>query len=167
MIKPDSNKKHLTYTLSEIYKIYVKERPDWTHIPDRAHWLRIAKKILFKLNLLMIRENLVFKVPGRLGKLGIRKYKNTNKFHIDWKQSRALNKTIYHLNRHSGGYHFRWYWDRRSRSGCSFTNMSFYVFKPTDDKIRREVGKRGLAAWIKELSEDPYRKDYDCLERWL
>ena len=162
MIKP-RGKTHLTYTLSEIYEIYKQDRQDWPHLPDRRKWLKVAKKLLYELSLLIIRENLLFKIPVRMGKIGIKKSKNHSKFRIDWAKTKEVGKVMYHLNHHTDRYYFRWYWSRKS---AMFTNKYFYSFKPIDDKARRKIGKRGLAAWIKKLGNDPYKKDYDCLEFW-
>lgn len=167
MIKPNRAKNHLTYTLEEIYQIYVEDRADWDNVINKKDWMRVAKRILYDLSILIIKENFIFHMPNRLGKIGIRKRKNSGeRLRVDWKKTKETGVLSHHLNRHTDWYYFQWHWDRRTSANCVFTNKSFYAFKPTDDKKRRKVGKRGLAAWIIELSQNPYKRDYDCLEFW-
>ena len=81
-----------------------------------------------------------FKMPFRLGSLRIKKKKMNfsnklrNKLKIDWKATRENNKVIYHLNDHTNGYNYRWYWEKRN---AIIKNKSIYSFQATRTNKRR------------------------------
>jgi hypothetical protein len=68
-----------------------------------------------------------FKIPLRQGKFEIVKYKSKSK-KIDWKNTKANGKYIYHLNLHSDGYLYRFRWNK---SSAWLSNKTFYKFKAT------------------------------------
>ena len=57
-----------------------------------------------------------FKMPFGLGYIQIGKYKpktyTRKSLSVDFKASREIGKTIYHLNEHSNGYKFRLFWSK-------------------------------------------------------
>ena len=57
-----------------------------------------------------------FKMPFGLGYIQIGKYKpktyTRKSLSVDFKASREMGKTIYHLNEHSNGYKFRLFWSK-------------------------------------------------------
>lgn len=68
-----------------------------------------------------------------LGKFSIAKTKDGDRKMVDFGMTRKLGKTIYHLNRHSRGYHYKWKW---SKLGYNIKNKSKYAFKPTRTNSR-------------------------------
>ena len=78
----------------------------------------------------IIEDNLPFKMPCRLGVLRVKKskmnYKDKNKLKVDWKTSKEANKIVYHLNDHTNGYKFRFWWEKRG----PIKNLSVYSFTP-------------------------------------
>lgn len=105
------NKK--SYTISDIYHSYIKERG--IDMP----YLRF-KRILSKFN-----QNILealqdrsegFKMPYGLGYVQVVKYKpktyTDKSLSVDYKESKKYNKKIYHLNEHSNGYKYRLYWSK-------------------------------------------------------
>lgn len=110
----------------------------------------------------MIRDHLVLRLDGSMGRFGIEKAKGDIKRRVDFNQTRLQGRTIYHSNLHTDCYYFRFVW-RRSRTHRNMNaGIKFYKFVPSQDQARREIGKRGLAAWIKECSKDPFKRDYDA-----
>lgn len=114
-LKTRKNKK--SYTEYDMYKMWIKE--NGTDVP----YFRF-KRILSEFNKL-IRRNILdrsegFKMPLGLGYVCIGKYKpknyNSKSLSIDYKSSKEENKTIYHLNEHSGGYKYRLYWSKIPRT---------------------------------------------------
>ena len=61
-----------------------------------------------------------FKMPYGLGYIQICKYKpktyNKTSLSVDYKASRDIGKTIYHLNEHSDGYKYRLFWSKIPRT---------------------------------------------------
>mgnify|MGYP003639728648 CR=1 FL=1 len=102
---------------------------------------RIIDKILLKA--------FEFKMPYRLGSLRIRKklmnYSKKNKLKIDWQATNKHKKVMYHLNDHTNGFNYRWFW---SKINAVIKNKSVYSFQAT------RTNKRRLAALLKNNDVD-------------
>ena len=105
-----------SYTIRDMFKDYHK-------IDENMSYFRF-KRILDKFNEI-IKENILnasesFKMPCRLGLIAIVKYKpktyTQKSLSKDYKTSKELNKTIYHLNEHSNGYKYRLYWSKNKNT---------------------------------------------------
>lgn len=105
-----------SYTIRDMYKSY-KE------IDENVDYLRF-KRILdqFNTNLLdsLLNASEGFKMPCRLGFICIVKYKpksyTDKSLSKDYKLSKELGKTVYHLNEHSDGYKYRLYWSKNKNT---------------------------------------------------
>lgn len=108
---PKIRKNKKSYGIYDIYQAYDKKE----QVPYSTF-----KSILDKFNnqvLITLQDKSGgFKMPYGLGYLQIVKYKpkqlTEKSLSIDYKSSRELNKKIYHLNEHSGGYKYRLYWSK-------------------------------------------------------
>jgi hypothetical protein len=70
---------------------------------------------------------------------------------IDWAKTRATGKRVYHLNLHSNGYVYKWYWFvQESR----IPQAGVWVFRPSRDVSRA----------IKAVADDP--KYVDVYKQW-
>ena len=102
----------------DIYKTYIKE-----YDPVDMPYSRF-KRILTRFNDIVSKSILdaseCFKMPLGLGYVCIVKYKpksyTEESLSKDYKSSKELGKTIYHLNEHSGGYKYRLYWSKTPRT---------------------------------------------------
>jgi len=100
---------------------------------------QLFRKICDEFNKLIIDEILIsseeIRLPYRLGTVRIKKskmkYDDKNKLKIDWAASRKLGKRIYHLNDHTGGYKYRFYWTKGI-----VKNITAYSFIPTRTNTR-------------------------------
>lgn len=105
-----------SYTIRDMYKSY-KE------IDENIDYLRF-KRILdqFNTNLLdsLLNASEGFKMPCRLGFICVVKYKpksyTDKSLSKDYKLSKELGKTVYHLNEHSDGYKYRLYWSKNKNT---------------------------------------------------
>lgn len=100
-------------TIRDMYKQYVKDNgKDISY--DRFKRILDAFNNAVKDSLLESSEG--FKMPFGLGYVQIVKYKpksyGKKSLSVDYKTSKELGKTIYHLNEHSNGYKFRLFWSR-------------------------------------------------------
>ena len=122
------------YGSNDVYKYYKK-----TIIPELQVDKQTFRKICDEFNKLIIEEILInseeIRFPYRLGTLRIKKskmkYDDKNKLKIDWAASRKLGKRIYHLNDHTGGYKYRFYWTKGI-----VKNITAYSFIPTRTNAR-------------------------------
>ena len=82
-----------------------------------------------------------FKMPYRLGTLRIKKkkmnYSKKNKLKINWLETNKHKKVIYHLNDHTDGFNYRWFW---SKINAVIKNKSVYSFQATRTNKRRLAG---------------------------
>lgn len=161
-MKLNKDKTIHTYTISDFYKSYEKERKPWDSCLSRKEYIKIMKEFFLELSLLIIKDKYHFKFPYRLGVVRIKKLKerSSSKMKIDWEKTKKLGKVVRHLNIHTDGKIFKWYWEKPH---MKIKNQSFYTFRATKDDRRKLIGTRGLAKHIKECSIDPYKKDYNCL----
>jgi len=91
-----------------------------------------------------------FKMPNRLGSLRILKKEmnysvGKNKLKIDWKETNMQKKVIYHLNDHTDGFNYRWFW---SKKNAIIKNKTVYSFQAT------RTNKRKLAGLLKTKQVD-------------
>jgi len=95
----------------------------------------------------ILRSSEEVRFPYRLGTLRIKKskmkYDDKNKLKIDWAQSKKLGKRIYHLNDHTGGYKYRFYWAKGI-----VKNITAYSFIPT------RTNTRTLASILKDKERE-------------
>lgn len=130
-MKPrNKNRIQNTDTLKECYKFY-KQNLKYKNTPLNVSYSlyrnicvdfnkEISKKILY--------EAFEFKVPYKLGKLRIKKFKMTlskKKLRIDFNATKKYGKTIYHLNDHSDNFAYRWFWDKSSILSVGKRTYSF------------------------------------------
>lgn len=114
----------------------------------------ILKEFYSELSKLMIFKAFDFKMPYRLGRLRIRKYKpkvrmrddgslNKSRLRPDWNQTRQLwerskeakekKQLVYHTNKHTNGYQHRFFWEKRT---SNIPNHSAYSFLPCRNNKR-------------------------------
>ena len=112
-------------------------------IPELQVSKKEFRKICDEFNKLIIDEILIsseeIRMPYRLGTVRVKKskmkYDDKNKLKIDWAASRKLGKRIYHLNDHTGGYKYRFYWTKGI-----VKNVTAYSFIPTRTNTRTLAG---------------------------
>ena len=83
-----------------------------------------------------------FKMPYRLGTLRILKKEmnyavGKNKLKIDWQETNKHKKVIYHLNDHTDGFNYRWFWSKKK---AIVKNKTIYSFQATRTNKRRLAG---------------------------
>ena len=135
------------YDKSKFYRNLVKDKDSKFHV-SIAVWSKVIKDFNKMVAKKIIDENFEFKIPYRLGYLRIKKTAmplnirdgklNTTGLKPDWKKTNLLwekdldarmkKKFIYHDNRHSDYYYYRWDWDRYT---VQLKNQHFYMFKPS------------------------------------
>lgn len=152
----NKDKHHLTYSLNDFYKVYKNERKDDPHL-TRKDYVKAMKRIFELIADEMIYEKNPYNPRVGLGRFGIIK-KKSGRRQLDYPKTLELGKPVYHTNRHTGGYHFEFKWEKMSYK-CNVRNKKYYRFKPV------KAVKKKLATHIKELANDPYKKGYDCLSQ--
>jgi hypothetical protein len=87
-----------------------------------------------------ILEGKRIKLPFGLSDVFINKYKQEIKnkdgrlnLPIDWKKSKELGKRVYHLNHHTDGFTFKWFW---AKSDAKFKFKELWAFKAVRKNTR-------------------------------
>ena len=97
----------------------------------------------------VIEQSAEFKLPCRLGSLCVvkhlPKHYDSKSLRVDFKATNELHKIIFHLNEHSNGYKFRFYWNKKE---SLVTNKTKYQLVAT------RFNKRRLAQIIKNKEHD-------------
>tara|TARA_R100000951_G_C2609159_1_gene170664 strand:- start:316 stop:780 length:465 start_codon:yes stop_codon:yes gene_type:complete len=131
---------------NDVYKKYKEDV-----IPELQVDKQLFREICDEFNRMVIEEILLnseeVRLPYRLGTVRIKKskmkYDDKNKLKIDWAASRKLGKRIYHLNDHTGGYKYRFYWTKGI-----IKNITAYSFIPT------RTNTRNLASILKDKNRE-------------
>lgn len=105
------NKK--SYTTYDIYQQWSKETG--LEVPY-MRFKRILDKFNENIKDSLLNASEVFKMPYGLGYICVVKYKpktyTDKSLSVDYKTSKEEGKRIYHLNEHSDGYKYRFYWSK-------------------------------------------------------
>lgn len=140
------NRIQVDHGIRDIYKHYKANT-----IKEMQQPFKVFKTILKELNE-GIRDKILqnsedIHLPCGLGRIRIKKRKMTfnkerEKLKVDWATSRKLKKTVYHLNDHTNGNRYRWFWYKRTNF---FFNQQLkpYAFIPSREN------KRALAKILK------------------
>ena len=151
------NKIQNPYTLREMYKDYISKVEEGTpYYVSYATYVRITTAYFKKVAEVILEESDKFKLISGLGifqiiKKRIKAINQTKRFHcIDWYNSVKYGKKVVHLNEHSGGFKYLFYWNRK---GTTTKNALKYRFIPT-----RTI-KRTLAKYIKDKVKDYFEYD--------
>lgn len=134
------------YNSVNIFKTYKKAKGA---IKNQRLFSQIVREFYDEVVNEMLVSNFEFKLTHKMGTILIRKHKkklclnkdgklNLKKLRIDWLSTKKLwmenpiyrqeKRLIYHMNEHTEGYHFRFYWDK---SLTRTKNISVYKFIPT------------------------------------
>ncbi len=160
---------------------YYKQGDIYNHYKERGGKLtqgefgRICRLFNAKVYDKMIKDGFDFRIPYKLGNLGIMSFKPKikvedgkivrNNFPIDWRRTRELWKEmyteeqmkdlknvknkplVYYENDHSDGYRMIVRWDR---SMVSMKGVGLYGFYPAKGGLYKGLyyGRRGLSRWL-------------------
>ncbi len=125
----------------ELYKFYTEQSPN-KDVVDKPTFSKVSSDFNQIIGQYVL-EGKEVKFPSRLGFLRIRKHKNKmekESLLTDWKLTKQVGKIVKHLNDHTNGFFFRFYWDKKISNAIK---QSYYKFYPVRDL------KRGLAYNIK------------------
>ncbi len=139
-----------SYTGKDFYKSYVEYVEDNPlYQVDYKTFRGIINDYFKYLRDELIENGKEIKLPCRLGTLSIVKHKpkeySGRSLRIDYAESKKYNKVIYHLNDHTGGYKYRFYWNKHN---MLTKNKTMYQLIMTRDN------KRYLAQILKNRVRD-------------
>jgi len=132
-----------SYTIIDSYEDYIKENESTPFAVDKETYKNICYGFNKKVSDRVISQTEEIKFPARLGTLRVKKIKGKNDLStkkVNFKATREAGVTVYHLNDHTDGYHYRWFWSKKK---AFFTHMSAYSFTAT------RANKRELARLLK------------------
>lgn len=136
LAKRGKSKIQRDYTLRDIYKYYASEHKNDEFSVDEKKYRDVILRFNKRAMNAILNESKELKLPYRLGSIRIRKCKMdivNNRPKIDFGQSRKLGRTVYHLNMHSDGYYYKFYWNR---TGCNAKNYRAFCFEPIRQNSR-------------------------------
>lgn len=144
--------KHNTdYGLKDFFKLYreISKSP-----VVYSKYSKVINDFNKEISRMIVEDSYEFRFPYRIGYLRIRKFKTKLKLdddgnlkikHLrpDWKATNELwnnneeaklnKKIVYHTNKHSNGYYFKWFLDK---STTNVKNMYVYMFYPCRNNQR-------------------------------
>ena len=148
------NKVQGVYAKRAMYDDYIKDKDVESayYIPTTLYY-KIIGEFYKKITDEILLNNKTFKMPYKLGTLRVCKTKVMLKylttFGVDWPATTELHKRVYHLNEHSRGYRYYFYW---GKTRTYVPNLFFYRL------VMSRTNKRRLAKLIKVNKYDYYEK---------
>lgn len=142
------------YTFVEMYKFYLKD-VDYNPVykVEYNEYVDIAGDYLKLVMDYILLDGGIYDMGFRLGECSVIKKDyglgNISKQTVDWKLTNKLGKKIIHLNEHSRGHRYGFYWNKKSRF---LTNIKLYRL------VFTRANKRLLAKLIKSGTQDYYEK---------
>lgn len=142
------------YTIEDFYESYIE------HVSD-SELYKIEKKVFREIledyfSFLadqVISKSKEVRLPARMGTLCVIKRKpkryDFTYCRVDFNTTKQMGKTILHLNEHSGGYNYKFFW---SKKDILISNISMY------ELIMSRANKRLLAKKIKSRDTDYIEK---------
>ena len=144
------NKVQKPYTFQHMYKHYLKqiEKESPYDIPYHTY-VEICSEYYKTIMNYILHESGRINLPFKMGEMRIRKRKiNIDKYRDltpDWENTLKYKKLIKHINPHTSGYKYKFYWNKK---GLNITNLYLYAFVASRDN------KRMLAKLIKSNHND-------------
>lgn len=143
-----------SYTIVDFYKPYMEFIGE-QHPIDYPTFRAILEDYFKYIRDHIIENGNTFRMPYQLGKLNVRKYKPKNwKFPyitLDYKATREIGKPVFHINEHSDGYKYAFYWEKLT----SLTLKHRYKYH----LLMARANKRRLAQIIKNRERDYIEKE--------
>lgn len=148
------NKIQKPYTLKHTHIFYIEDIGDNPlYEVGYSEYENIISDYIKRIMDYMFEKNGEFDMGFRLGKCSIVKKHKTisdkGTYTVDWKLTNKLGKQIIHLNEHSGGFRYGFYWNRKK---SLVANIKWYKL------IFTRTNKRRLAKLIKSGKYDYYEK---------
>jgi len=140
----------LTYTIYDFYGDY----PDKNITKQK--YIEILKDFYSLLVQKVIVDRKRVTLPYGLSTHRIKKLKASKnlKPRIDFNKSKIYGTRVYHMNTHSLGFYFKWFWEKNK---SPLRNKKLYAFEAT------KKNNLALAKEIFKCNKDPFIKDYDAL----
>lgn len=144
------NKVQNPFAMKEMYLDYISDKiMESPYYITFQEFLDICGDYYKEMSRLIIYESKDIKLPFRLGHITIIKKKPkkmcASTLSTDWKETRRLGRWIYHINDHSSGFKFRFFWSKKT---CYIVNQDIYRL------VFTRANKRELAKVIKSGSTD-------------
>jgi hypothetical protein len=170
-VKRGKGKIKVHYGRVDMYKHYIEtteKEPGKTQV-SYSDYCAVLNKFNKDISKAIMEDAYEYILPNRVGTIRIKKYKPkiqlddegkliTNNLAVDYKATNELwrnneeakenKKLVYHLNNHSDGYRYVWYY---STYRSNLPNKSLYRFVPT------RTNKRELSKLIKD---DTFKGNY-------
>lgn len=133
-------KERASYTVKDFYKSYIEpiKNKKSIYYLDCKEFTDICKDFNKMLSEKILTEGYIFTIPYAIGKMTIIKVKmptDRKYLRIDYKKSKELKRTIYHMNTHSREFFYRWKWIKPERGHSMMRRI--YKFVPSRPNKRR------------------------------
>lgn len=148
---------YVQVSFPDFFKYYTTSKKITLPIEDYNLARKVIEFIFKRVWFYMITELWIFKAPYRMGMFYISENPYTKGFYKDWQRSREKGKIVYKYNFETDGRKPYIKWDRDTYKSI---NRFCYLFKAFRGSTHSLEGYRGLWGHVKEVANNPYKKDY-------
>ena len=135
-----------SHTFTDFYKTFVETTGDDI---SYAVYVKIVKEVFSLLSECLIDRSQEIELPYAMGRLYVVKYRpknyNSKSLSVDFVNTKKYNRTIFHLNDHSDGYKYRFFWS---------TTEYRIKHKKSYQLVMSRANKRRLAFVVKNKLND-------------
>lgn len=132
--------KKKSYTITDFYDSYITEHPNGV---DYKTFRAILVDYYTIINQKLLDASDELKMPYRLGTVRIVKYKpktyTSKSLSVDYKLSKEVGHTVYHLNDHSNGYKYRLFWHKECAKNFSPYRYSLNLVRAAKRKLAQLI----------------------------
>lgn len=162
--KPFIRRRHLSYTMVDFHKEYSRYlRKELGREKEKVRTYQEYREIVSHFFAEMYKnlihfDNLTFSFPYSLGKFYIKAYKPRVKHgYIDFQETRKQGITVRKFRNNAFGHYYGLTWKKMDTRAA---NLALYRFSATFSAASTAlgIGKRGLSAFIKRMSQNPLEK---------
>ena len=143
------------YGLSDFYKYYKKmyDHKEFTskwmekhekYLVDSSTYKKIIKDGNKLISKQILEEAKVIQLPAGMGffkiekkKMNLGSLKKSKNLKIDWKRTKELGKTVYHLNEHTDYHRYKWHWIKKKMRIPNKTPYSFIACRTNKRAISK------------------------------
>ena len=142
--------------INDHYKLYAKSEKKNPPLTAKLY-KEVLRFIFIRIWNYMFKERWIFNAPANFGQFYVKESLNNDNSFKDWKKSKEIGSIVRKFNAHSKGRSFYITWNKLLTKMHHKTKYRFIPYRGSAEELS---GKRGLAAWVKESSINPYLADF-------
>lgn len=156
--EPKKNRNgYVQVSFPQFYSFYKKQDKIKNKIQNYKLARNVLEFIFKRVWHYMIKETWIFKAPFKIGMFYIAENPYSKGFYKNWQKTRKKGELVYDYNLETSGHKPFIKWAKNLYKSSAKDCYRFRAFRGSKES---GIGYRGMWAYIKELANDPFQKDF-------